>query len=132
MNTGSDVGRHHHLSMTCCFLSERRIQFTTHRRRSNTFTSTRAQRQEQPVTRKNVKKKLQVRNRFEVLRTDDEELPISDEYDDDMKISRAVSKANSDEEMIQTEDILAGVEDPGSEETKTVKMKKTPKQPLTT
>ena len=60
---------------------------------------------------------------------DDEELPLSDEYDDDMKISRAVSKANSDEEMIQTEDIRAGVEDPGSEETKTVKMKKTPKQP---
>ena len=31
---------------------------------------------------KNDKKKLEVRNRFEVLRTDDEELPLSDEYDD--------------------------------------------------
>ena len=46
-----------------------------------------------------------------------------------MKISRAVSKADSNEEMIQTEDVRAGAEDPGSEETKTVKMKKTPKQP---
>ena len=46
-----------------------------------------------------------------------------------MKISHAVSRADSDEEMIQTDDIRAGAEDPGSEETKTVRMKKTPKQP---
>ena len=31
---------------------------------------------------KNNKKKLQVRSRFEALRTDDEEFPITDEYDD--------------------------------------------------
>ena len=31
---------------------------------------------------KNDKKKLQVRNRFEALRTDDEEFPLGDEYDD--------------------------------------------------
>ena len=31
---------------------------------------------------KNNKKKLQVRNRFEALRTDDEEFPITDEHDD--------------------------------------------------
>ena len=31
---------------------------------------------------KNDKKKLQVRNRFEALRTDDEEIPLGDEYDD--------------------------------------------------
>ena len=51
------------------------------------------------------------------------------ESGDDMKISHAVSRADSDEEMIQTDDIRAGAEDPGSEETKTVKMKKTPRQP---
>ena len=51
------------------------------------------------------------------------------ESGDDMKISHAVSRADSDEEMIQTDDIRAGAEDPGSEETKTVRMKKTPKQP---
>ena len=51
------------------------------------------------------------------------------ESGDDMKISHAVSRADSDEEMIQTDDIRAGAEDPGSEETKTVKMKRTPKQP---
>ena len=46
-----------------------------------------------------------------------------------MKISHAVSRADSDEEMTQTDVFRAGVEDPGSEETKTVRMKKTPKQP---
>ena len=51
------------------------------------------------------------------------------ESGDDMKISHAVSRADSDEEMIQTDDIRAGAEDPGSEETKTVRMKKTSKQP---
>ena len=34
------------------------------------------------VPTKNNKNKLQVRSRFEVLRTDDEEFPLSDEYDD--------------------------------------------------
>ena len=51
------------------------------------------------------------------------------ESEDDMKISHAVSKADSDEEMIQTGDMRAGADDPGSEETKSVKMKKTPRQP---
>ena len=51
------------------------------------------------------------------------------ESGDDMKISHAVSKADSDEEMIQTGDMRAGADDPGSEETKSVKMKKTPRQP---
>ena len=51
------------------------------------------------------------------------------ESEDDMKISHAVSKADSDEEMIQTGDVRAGADDPGSEETKSVKMKKTPRQP---
>ena len=46
-----------------------------------------------------------------------------------MKISHAVGKAESDEEMIQTGDMRAGADDPGSEETKSVKMKKTPRQP---
>ena len=49
--------------------------------------------------------------------------------EDDMKISHAVSKADSDEEMIQTCDMRAGADDPGSKETKSVKMKKTPRQP---
>ena len=43
-----------------------------------------------------------------------------------MKISHAVGKADSDEEMIQTGDMRAGADDPRSEETKSVKMKKTP------
>ena len=47
-----------------------------------------------------------------------------------MKISHAVSKAESDEEMIQTGDMRAGADDPGSEETNSVKMKKTPRQTL--
>ena len=46
-----------------------------------------------------------------------------------MEISHAVSKAESDEEMIQTCDMRAGADDPGSEDTKSVKMKKTPRQP---
>ena len=37
------------------------------------------------------------------------------ESGDEMKISHAVSRADSDEEMIQTDDIRAGAEDPGSE-----------------
>ena len=37
------------------------------------------------------------------------------ESEDDMKISHAVSKADSDEEMIQTGDMRAGADDPGSE-----------------
>ena len=51
------------------------------------------------------------------------------ESEDDMKISHAVGKAGSDEEMIQTSDMCASEDDPGSEETKSVKMKKTPRQP---
>ena len=51
------------------------------------------------------------------------------ENEDDMKISHAVGKAGSDEEMIQTGNMCAGADDPGSEETKSVKMKKTPRQP---
>ena len=51
------------------------------------------------------------------------------ESEGDMKISHAVGKAGSDEEMIQTSDMRAGEDDPGSEETKSVKMKKTPRQP---
>ena len=51
------------------------------------------------------------------------------ESEDDMKISHAAGKADYDEVAIQTDDIRAGAEDPGSEETKAVKMKKTPKQP---
>ena len=39
-----------------------------------------------------------------------------------MNISHAVSKADSDEEMIQTGDMGAGADDPGIEETKSVKM----------
>ena len=46
-----------------------------------------------------------------------------------MKISHAVGKAGSDEEMTQTGNMRAGADDPGSDETKSVKMKKTPKQP---
>ena len=49
---------------------------------------------------------------------------------DDMKISHA-GKADSDEEMIQTSDMRAGGDDQESEETKSVKMKKTPRQPVT-
>ena len=49
-----------------------------------------------------------------------------------MKISHAVGKAGSDEKMIQTGDMRAGADDPGSEETKSVKMKKTPRQPSVT
>ena len=56
----------------------------------NTETRTTSEQQQQwrvPVKRtqaltKNDKKKLQVRNRFEVLRTDDEEFPPGDEHDD--------------------------------------------------
>ena len=51
------------------------------------------------------------------------------ESEDDMKISHAVSKAGSDEEMIQTGDGHTDAEDLGSEETKALKTKKTPKQP---
>ena len=46
-----------------------------------------------------------------------------------MKISHAVGKAGSDEEMNHTSDMCAGADDPGSEETKSVKMKKTPRPP---
>ena len=62
------------------------------------------------------------------LVTYDEIFPPT-ESGDDMKISHAVGKAESDEEMIQTGDMRAGADDPGSEETKSVKMKKTPRQP---
>ena len=51
------------------------------------------------------------------------------ESEDDTRISHAVGKARSDEEMNQTGDMRAGADDPGSEETKSVKMKKTPRQP---
>ena len=51
------------------------------------------------------------------------------ESEDDTKISHAVVKAGLDEEMTQTGDMRAGADDPGSEETKSVKMKKTPRQP---
>ena len=51
------------------------------------------------------------------------------ESEDDTRISHAVGKAGSDEEMTQTGDMRAGADDPGSEETKSVKMKKTPRQP---
>ena len=40
------------------------------------------------------------------------------ESGDDMKISHAVGKAESDEEMIQAGNMRAGADDPGSEETK--------------
>ena len=46
-----------------------------------------------------------------------------------MKISHAVGKAESDEEMIQARNMYASADDPGSEEIKSVKMKKTPRQP---
>ena len=46
-----------------------------------------------------------------------------------MKISHAVGKAGSYEEMIQIGNMCAGADDPVSEETKSVKMKKTPRQP---
>ena len=46
-----------------------------------------------------------------------------------MKISHAVDKAESDEEMIQAGNMHASADDPGSEEIKWVKMKKTPRQP---
>ena len=39
------------------------------------------------------------------------------------------ARAGSDEEMIQTSDMHAGADDPGSEETKSVKMKETLRQP---
>ena len=97
MNRHSDVGRRHHPSTTCCHLGKRRNQSITQRRRSNKVTSNRAQKQEQPVNRINsgecrssgfkliprtTRKNLQVRSRFEALRTDDEEFPITDEHDD--------------------------------------------------
>ena len=64
VNRASDVGWWHHLSTTCCCLSERRNQPTTYRRRNNTVTSTRAQRQEQPVTRINSGKCQSNRSKF--------------------------------------------------------------------
>ena len=51
------------------------------------------------------------------------------ESEADTKISHAVGKAGSDEEMNQAGDMRAEADDPGSEETKSVKMKKTPRQP---
>ena len=51
------------------------------------------------------------------------------ESEDDMKISHAAGKADYDEVAIRSGDGHTDAEDPGSEETKAVKMKKTPKQP---
>ena len=89
MSRDSDVGLRHHLSTTCCYLSKRRNQsINSHFNKSTETTATSDPHQQWKVpvkwiqTRTNNKKKLQVRSRFEALRTDGEDFPITDEYDD--------------------------------------------------
>ena len=67
--------------------SERKQHIHDSRSTETRTTSDQHQQWRVPVKRiqalaENDKKKLQVRNRFEALRTDDEEFPLSDEYDD--------------------------------------------------
>ena len=61
--------------------------------------------------------------------TDNWKYFFGSESEDDMKISHAAGKADDDEVAIRSGDGHTDAEDPGSEETKAVKMKKTPKQP---
>ena len=51
------------------------------------------------------------------------------ENEDDMKIDHTDGEVDQDEVAIRSGDEYTSAEDPGSEETKAVKMKKTPKQP---
>ena len=51
------------------------------------------------------------------------------ENEEDMKIDHTDGKVDQDEVTIRSGDEYTSAEDPGSEETKAVKMKKTPKQP---
>ena len=51
------------------------------------------------------------------------------EYEEDMNCEHMDGKVRQDEAMVRADDESESAEDPGSEETKVVKMKKTPKQP---